>query len=205
VLEIEIKIRTADLGRARRELLELGAVVVRERHREDNTLYDFRGGRLRADRRALRLRQAGKKTILTFKGTPEKSRRFKVRREFETEVRDGPALRRILKALGLVPVFRYAKQRTVLNWGRVTICLDELAIGAFIELEGERQHIVKLAKRMAVPSRDWLRLDYVQLLVEAGYPKGTAHSSSRSVPPSSSDPSSSSASSSPSGSAPSSS
>ncbi|MGD0783370.1 MAG: class IV adenylate cyclase, partial [Candidatus Aminicenantales bacterium] len=141
---------------------------------------------------------------LTFKGSPEKSRRFKIRREFETEVRDAAAMRKILKALGLSPVFGYAKRRTVLRWGRVTICLDELAIGTFVELEGERPHIVKLAKRMKVPSRDWVKKDYIQLLIEAGYEKGTTHSSSRSVPPSSGS-SSSSPSSSPSGSAPSSS
>jgi adenylate cyclase class 2 len=205
VLEIEIKFRVADLERVRRDLLEMGAVVIRERHREDNRLYDFPTGTLRANRQALRLRTAGKKTVLTFKGTPEKSRRFKVRREYETEMRDAAALRKILKALGLSPVFRYAKQRTVLRWGRVTICLDELAIGNFVELEGERQHIVKLAKRMNVPSGDWLKKDYIQMLVEAGYAKGTAHSSSRSVPPSSSGSSSSSPSSSPAGSAPSSS
>jgi adenylate cyclase class 2 len=204
VLETEIKFRAADLGRVRRDLLEMGAVLVREGHREENGLYDFPGGTLRAGRRALRLRTAGKKAYLTFKGTPEKSRRFKIRREFETEVRDAAALRKILKALGLVPVFRYVKRRTELRWGRVTICLDELVIGTFVELEGERQHIVKLAKRLNVPSRDWVKKDYIRLLIEAGFAKGTTHSSSRSVPPSSGS-SSSSASSSPSGSAPSSS
>ncbi len=203
MLETEIKFRAADLERARRELLEMGAVLVRECHREDNGLYDFPSGTLRAARRALRLRTAGKKTYLTFKGTPEKSRRFKIRREFETEVRDAASMRRILKALGLIPVFRYVKRRTELRLGRVTICLDELAIGTFVEMEGERPHIAKLAKRMNIPSRDWVKKDYIQLLIEAGFAKGTTYSSSRSVPASSGS-SSSSPSSSPSGSAPSS-
>ena len=202
MLETEIKFRAADLERARRELLEMGAVLVRECHREDNGLYDFPSGTLRAARRALRLRTAGKKTYLTFKGTPEKSRRFKIRREFETEVRDAASMRRILKALGLIPVFRYVKRRTELRLGRVTICLDELAIGTFVEMEGERPHIAKLAKRMNIPSRDWVKKDYIQLLIEAGFAKGTTYSSSRSVPASSGS-SSSSPSSSPSGSAPS--
>jgi adenylate cyclase, class 2 len=205
MLEIEIKVRAVDLGRIQRELLEMGAVVVRERHREDNVLYDFRGGTISAERRALRLRTAGRRTTLTFKGAPEKSRRFKIRREYETEVRDLRQMRRILQALGLRPVFHYAKHRTVLRQGKVTICLDELAIGSFLELEGERQHIVKLAKKMKIPSQEWIRKDYIRLLIEAGYTKGTTHSSSRSLSPSSSGSSSSSASSSPSGSAPSSS
>lgn len=205
MLEIEIKVRMPEPGRVRRDLLAMGAILVRERHREDNILYDFRDGSLQAARRALRLRTAGRKAVLTFKGEPLKSRRFKIRREFETQVHDAGEMRKILKALGLRPVFRYVKQRTVLRLGKVTLCLDELAIGAFLELEGERQHIVKLAKKLNLPPREWIRSDYIRLLIEAGYTKGTTHSSSRSVPPSSSGNSSSSASSSPSGSAPSSS
>jgi predicted adenylyl cyclase CyaB len=186
VLEIEIKIRTADLARSRRELLELGAVVVRERHREENVLYDFRGGILTSKRRALRLRTRGARAVLTYKGAPVASRRFKVRPEFETEVRDVRQTRRILKALGLQPVFRYVKRRTELRKGKVKIALDELAVGTFIELEGERPHIARLAKLMKVPSAQWIRGDYVQMLIDAGYSKGTSHSSSRSVPGSSS-------------------
>jgi adenylate cyclase class 2 len=193
MIEIEIKVRVSDLPAARERLVQLGATVAKERHLEDNTLYDFPDGTLKAGRRALRLRTAGKRTILTFKGEPQKSRRFKIRPEFETEVRDGKQARKILQALGLSPVFRYVKKRTILRKGRVTICLDELAIGAFIELEGERQHIARLAEQLGIPSTEWIRKDYIQMLIEAGFPKGTAHSSERSSPGSASGSSSNSA------------
>ena len=207
MLEIEIKVRVADLAALRRTLLERGAALVRERHREDNVLYDTRSGTLKSARRALRLRTAGSRTVLTLKGAPLASRRFKIRPEYETVVRDAGSTRKILRALGLSPAFRYAKQRTELRLGRVKICLDELAAGTFVELEGERQHIVKLARQLDFSPRHWIRQDYIEILIEAGYPRGTTHSSSRSGPLSSSGRSSGSASSSPSasGSAPSSS
>ena len=108
-----------------------------------------------------RLREVGRKAFLTFKGAPQKSRRFKVREEFETEVRNGRELRRILRSLGLVAGFRYAKHRTVFRKGAVKICLDETAVGHFAELEGERSDIVKLAKTLGFSPARMIKRDYV--------------------------------------------
>ena len=118
--------------------------------------------------RALRPREAGRKTFLTFKGPPQKSRRFKVRDEFETEIRNGKEMRRILRALGLVPTFQYRKFRTVFRKGVVKVCLDETAVGNFAELEGERSDIVRLAKTLGYSPAQMIKRDYVQLIQEAG-------------------------------------
>ena len=182
MLEIEIKVRVPDLKTVRVRLLELGAVLIRDRHHETNTLYDFRDGALYGKQQALRLRTIGRKAYLTFKGTPQKSRRFKVREEFETEVNNGRHLRLALKALGLVPVFSYEKRRTVLKKGRLKICLDETAAGCFIEFEGDREKIVRFAKLLKIPRKDWIKLDYVQLLKMAGKGGGNPYSSSLSPP-----------------------
>lgn len=182
MLEIEIKVRIPDLKPVRARLLELGAVLIRDRHHETNTLYDFRDGALYEKQQALRLRTIGRKAYLTFKGTPQKSRRFKVREEFETEVNNGRHLRLALKALGLVPVFSYEKRRTVLKKGRLKICLDETAAGCFIEFEGDREKIVRFAKLLKIPRKDWIKLDYVQLLKMAGKGGGNPYSSSLSPP-----------------------
>ena len=182
MLEIEIKVRVPDLKPVRARLLELGAVLIRDRHHETNTLYDFRDGALYGKQQALRLRTIGRKAYLTFKGTPQKSRRFKVREEFETEVNNGRHLRLALKALGLVPVFSYEKRRTVLKKGRLKICLDETAAGCFIEFEGDREKIVRFTKLLKIPRNDWIKLDYVQLLKMAGKGGGNSYSSSLSPP-----------------------
>lgn len=182
MLEIEIKVRVPDLKPVRVRLLELGAVLVRDRHHETNTLYDFRDGALCGKQQALRLRTIGRKAYLAFKGTPQKSRRFKVREEFETEVNNGRHLQLTLKALGLVPVFSYEKRRTVLKKGPLKICLDETAAGCFIEFEGDREKIVRFAKLLKIPRNDWIKLDYVQLLKMAGKGGGSPYSSSLSPP-----------------------
>ncbi len=164
MVEIEVKIKINDPSRIRQEILKLGAQLLRPRYQEENTLYDFSPALLTPKKCALRLRKAGRKTFLTFKGTPQKSRRFKVREEFETEVKNEKALRKILHALGFRPVFRYQKFRTVYQKSRLKICLDETAIGNFLELEGERNEIMKLARALGFGRTDLIKKDYVELL-----------------------------------------
>jgi len=170
--EIEVKIRIGDPKSAREKLLALGAVVARDRHLERNVLFDFVSGALRAGRRALRLRTTGKRATLAFKGEPQKSRSFKVREEHETQVRDPRQLRRILKALGLRETFAYTKHRTVLRTKRLTICIDETAVGNFLELEGERHEITHFARALGFGRADFITRDYVEMIGDRGEPGG---------------------------------
>lgn len=180
--EVEIKVRIDDPKAARARLLKLGASLRLERHRETNVLFDFADGSLRSSGRALRLRLAGRRVSLTLKGPAQKSRRFKVREEHETRVGSLKQARRILQGLGMQPVFRYAKMRTTFRLDKVSVCLDETALGFFLELEGERPAIARLAEKLGFPSGDWITASYVRMLAEAGFPEGTTHSSPRSSP-----------------------
>jgi adenylate cyclase class 2 len=182
VQEVEIKVRVDDAKAVRARLLKLGASVRLERHREANLLFDFPDGSLKASGRALRLRLAVRRAVLTFKGPEEKSRRFKVREEFETRVGSAKQARRILQALGMRPVFRYAKLRTEFHLDKVSVCLDETPLGVFLELEGDRPAIARLAEKLGFPSSEWITTSYVRMLAEAGYPEGTTHSSPCSSP-----------------------
>jgi adenylate cyclase class 2 len=165
LVEIEVKVRVQDPAAARQALLASGALLERDRYLEDNTLFDFADGRLYAKKCALRLRRAGRKVFLTFKAAPQKSRRFKVREEYETEVKNEKELRRILGSLGLRSVFRYQKYRTAFRRGRVKVTLDETAVGDFLEFEGERSDIVKSTKSLGFSAADLIRRDYVELLL----------------------------------------
>ncbi len=167
MVETEVKIRVPDLAAVKQKLLTMGAVVTRPRHLEENTLYDDDEGRLRSRHCALRLRAAGRLSVLTFKGARQKSRSFKVREEFETAVRDRGQARKILRALGLKPSFTYTKHRTVLRKGRLTVTLDETAVGTFVELEGERHEITKLARSLGYGRADFITASYVDLIRDA--------------------------------------
>ena len=165
--EIEVKIRAQDPGALKARLMGLGAVLARERHLETNVLYDFEDGSLRKGRRALRLRVTGRRATLTFKGAPQGSRSFKVREEFETQVRDPRQARRILAALGLRPTVSYRKHRTVFRKGRLSVCLDETSAGVFLELEGKRHEIVRFAGALGYGRADFIKSDYVELIGRA--------------------------------------
>ncbi len=166
MVEIEIKLRIDDITTIRRKIEQLDARLDKVRYFEENTLYDYPSQALYQKRQALRLRKIKNKTFLAFKGAPQQSRKFKIRDEFETEVKNEKQMKHILKSLGLVPVFGYKKWRTVYRKKRLKICLDELPIGNFIELEGERKDIVKFAKSLGVSKKEFIKLDYIQLMKE---------------------------------------
>jgi adenylate cyclase class IV len=79
VLEIEVKVPVTDLPAVRGRLIALGATLFRERHHEVNILYDRKDRELFAGKRALRLRTTGRKSFVTYKGAPRKSRKYKIR------------------------------------------------------------------------------------------------------------------------------
>lgn len=164
VLEIEVKIRIENLDSIRQKLEKVGAVLHRDRHFEENVLFDLPDEVLFHKQSALRLRISGKKSYLTFKGPVQKSRRFKVREEFETEVRNPKQAAKILRALGYREVFRYRKHRTVFRTKKITVCLDETAVGSFIELEGDRSDIVRFARTLGFSKQDFIKTDYITML-----------------------------------------
>ncbi len=170
MVEIEVKIKLKDLDKTKKAVLELGAQPLKERYREENTFYDFPSGLLRRKRWALRLRKLPGKAFLTFKGAPQKSRRFKVREEFETEVKNEKHLKKILRSLGLVPVFSYQKFRALYRKGRLKICFDETDAGHYLELEGERNEIAKFARSLGFSRADLIKKDYIELLCEGKSP-----------------------------------
>jgi adenylate cyclase, class 2 len=164
MLEIEIKLKVVDLDSTKNKILSAGASLYRERYFEQNSLYDFPQGDLYIKNQALRLRKINKKAYLTFKGAEKKSRKFKIREEFETEVKNERQTVKILKSLGLKTVFNYEKYRTVFSYKKLKICLDELSIGNYIEIEGQQSDIVRFADLLGYSKKDFIKSDYIQML-----------------------------------------
>lgn len=171
MMETEVKIKVMNLEAVRAKLVGLGASVVRPAAVEDNRLFDFPGGPLTKSRRALRLRIVGRKAFLTFKGAPEPSRSFKVREEYETETKNPRQTLRILKSLGLRTVFAYRTLRERLRKGTLNISLDENEAGRFLEIEGKRSDITRLARALGYTRRDFVKADYVALLLAGKKPE----------------------------------
>lgn len=162
--EIEVKIEVSDPETIKEKLFSLGAKLEKERFFEENTLYDFPSQPLYKSSQALRLRKINKKFFLTFKGSPQKSRKFKVREEYETEIKNGKEFQKILKRLRLKPVFNYKKHRSLFRKKGLKICLDETEVGNFLELEGKREQIVRFASALGFSKKEFIKLDYIQMI-----------------------------------------
>ncbi|MFB3921818.1 MAG: class IV adenylate cyclase [Terriglobia bacterium] len=172
--ETEIKLEVHDRKAVKRRLKKLGLRVIQPRHFEGNGLFDFQDLRLWKARCLLRLRQEGKRWLLTYKGTPLDSREYKIRREIETLVSDGPAVREILNALGFHEAFRYEKFRTVYaasskspREGSNQLLLDETPIGDYLELEGSKRWIDHVARELGYGREDYITASYASLYRQA--------------------------------------
>lgn len=183
--EIEVKLRVADAAAMRRLLRRLGGRAVRRVH-EMNTLFDTPRGTLCKRGRLLRLRvetpltgRRAQRYVLTLKGPSRPDTRYKVRAEMESILPDARGFVAGVAALGLRPAFRYEKRRT--SYGipaarRVHVEFDETPAGVFLELEGPRRAIDRLARRLGYRPADYITKSYLALHLEdcrrSGLPPG---------------------------------
>jgi adenylate cyclase, class 2 len=173
--EVEVKLRVPAPARLKRRLRELGFGVAKRRHFESNVVFDFADLRLRKVRSLLRLRWEGRRCTVTFKGTPRPSASYKIRREIETGVEDGMPLQQVFEALGLRPVFRYEKYRTAYapqGKNGPALLYDETPIGNYVELEGPKKLIDRLASQLGYRRKDYITASYATLQQEHCRKKG---------------------------------
>jgi adenylate cyclase, class 2 len=171
-LEIEAKIpvEMEQLESIRTRLLRLGARRLSPPLEEENFLMDFPDGRLREAGQALRIRRYGQEALLTFKGRILHHESLKRREELETVIAEAGALAEIFRRLGLEISFRYAKIRETYQLEAeaesLSVCLDQTPIGAFVEIEGREEAILRLAREFGWNT--FIRKSYVELYREAG-------------------------------------
>jgi adenylate cyclase class 2 len=165
--EIEIKLKGTDVASARRMLYRAGFRVYKRRRFEDNTVFDTPKRTLRRAAKLLRLREAGGRAIVTFKGKPLEGK-HKSREELETDVSDPRKWWAIIGRLGFAPVFQYQKYRTEYKQpkGSGIATLDETPIGIYLELEGQPGWIDRTAKKMGFTENDYITSSYGRLYLE---------------------------------------
>jgi adenylate cyclase class 2 len=167
--EIEIKVALSEdeVGPLQNRLLELGFEQTTPRTFEENLLFDFPDSRLESAGSACRLRRYGSKQILTFKGPKKSDPHLKIREEIETEVGDFGDSRRLLEHLGLIVGFEYSKYRQKLEkWDgslKTECCIDETPVGCFLEIEGSRENIEDLARRLGIERSQFITANYIDL------------------------------------------
>jgi adenylate cyclase, class 2 len=181
-LEIEVKLKVRNLGRIRRNLLEMGCQETVPRSLERNWTWDFPGQLLRQQGKLLRVRQFAGRCLLTFKGAARQSRHFKIREELETEVQDLETLGVILGRLGLEVIFRYEKYRTSYSLRAqrkehsIDLAVDETPIGNYLEIEGTEADIIRVADRLGFKSKDaFIKESYLALFAKSRLMRSQQH------------------------------
>jgi adenylate cyclase class 2 len=166
--ETEVKLRVPDLQQVRDALARLGAGLTRERHLEDNVLFDDDRDSLSAAGAVLRLRRTPGKAVLTYKGPRRIVEGIKVREEQQTKVDDPDALQGVLTALGYRPIFRYQKYRETWIHRGQEVVLDEVPIGTFVEIEGDADGIRAVTADLGLDPSGYLADSYVALFFAQG-------------------------------------
>ena len=161
--EIEVKLPAADLAEVRRRLEELGATLEKGRHDESNDLFDDAAGSLAGAGRALRLRRAQGRGILTFKGAAKFTQGVKSREERETAVGEPGEMEAILERLGFRRKFRYEKRREEWRFSDCDVALDETPIGNFVEIEGDPAAIRRAVAALALDFASAIPYSYAGL------------------------------------------
>jgi adenylate cyclase class 2 len=163
--EVEVKFLVPNLKALKKQLLLLGFVCVTPSTREQNTLYDLPGRRLRWKGQLLRLRKYGSTWILTHKARAAIGR-HKSRVELETLVADGLATDAILRALGYQQVFVYEKFRSEWTDGSGHVVLDRTPIGNIAEIEGTPAWIDRTARALGVTDDHYITKSYAELFFD---------------------------------------
>lgn len=162
--ETEIKLPVPSVDFIAAKLEKLGFKVRTPRHFEANLIIDSSDSALRARGELLRVRDAGGKVIVTFKG-PALTARHKTREEIEVESDNFDQTLLLFERLGYVPRFRYEKYRT--EYQRLgdpgLVTLDETPIGAFIEIEGPPEWIDSTAARLGYDESQYVTASYGRL------------------------------------------
>ena len=166
--ETEVKLRVSSPEAAREAVARIGASLARERHFEDNLLFDDPSESLKERGSVLRLRVTPHATVLTFKGPKRITDGVKVREESQVTVGDPKALQAILRSLGLEPVFRYQKYRETWSHRGQEIVIDETPVGTYMEIEGDADGIRAVAAELGHEPSEFLSESYVDLFFAQG-------------------------------------
>lgn len=142
--EIEVKFLIRNFESLTRKIADLNAICTQARVHELNLRFDQANRHLSEKKQVLRLRQDFK-TFLTFKGPGIVQDDVLHRQEIEVILSDFETGKKLLTALGYEVIMVYEKFRTNYFLNGLTLSVDEMPYGLFIELEGESSDQVREA------------------------------------------------------------
>ena len=132
-----------------RSVLRKRGARLEGKYDEENYRFDGPGKSTRRTTLRLRVLNGGPRGVLTAKGPANFIGGVKVREETEVEVNDTHATLDLLTQLGFGVEFTYNKHRAMWTLdGVVTVTLDTLDSGWFVELEGPLEVLPEQARSL---------------------------------------------------------
>ena len=161
-LEIEVKFFLPDSNSVRERIIQLGARSL-GRFFEENLRLDDREKSLIKKKALLRLRKDNRIT-LTYKSEPGfDDVNYKIYRELEVEVSDFHVMKSILGSLGFFTEQVYEKWRETLVLEETHFCIDTMPFGNFLEIEGKKSIIRKMARQLGLNWEERILLNYLKI------------------------------------------
>lgn len=135
MLEIEIKVRVFDIDGIKQHILDAGGHHS-ETLREEDIYYNAPHRDFGTTDEALRVRKAGGKNIVTYKGPKNTLMGSKIREEHNLGVESAEEFDTIVTSLGFRSVAKVVKKREYYTLQDFSIALDDVEdLGQFIEIE----------------------------------------------------------------------
>lgn len=171
MLEAEVKARVTGLKDVENRLIRLEARYLGEEEQID--LYFNHPSRdFSTTDEALRLRRAGEKLFITYKG-PKLDPLTKTRIEHEVGIDSYNEAEQILMSLGFTPVMEVRKNRKLYSHKGYLIALDSVeGLGYFVEVEGRKeenkdpQGLLAFLRELGIPPEKSERRSYLELLLD---------------------------------------
>ncbi|MBA2362247.1 MAG: class IV adenylate cyclase [Chloroflexia bacterium] len=161
--ETEVKLATGDLAAVRARLAALGARLKERVEDESDLQFGAKGDPEALADQVLRLRIIGEGGMLTWKGPAAFERGVKNREELQTTVADAVMMRQILDRLGYHVRLEYTKRREYWDLRGLTVSLDELPFGTFVEVEGDGSRIEQAVLDLGLEAAARIEEGYPQL------------------------------------------
>ncbi len=172
MLEIEIKVRVPSIHLIRNNIISSGGKRT-EKLTEKDTYYNAPHRDFGETDEALRVREAGGKVQVTYKGPKDTILGSKIREEINLGIESAPVFDTIITRLGFREVATVTKEREYFQLDDFSIALDEVnTLGSFVEVElitdsdpaEAAERIDRIAEKLEIKG-ERIVISYLELLL----------------------------------------
>lgn len=162
--EIEFKFSVKNFSRVKRILRANKVRLIQKRTLEKNYRFDTPDKTMRRTKSCLRVR-VSKNNEFAYKRVISRSK-TKKEEELQARISDPEMMKTILKELGYEVDWIYEKYREIWRYNDTDVCLDELPMGKYVEIEGKEADIIRVALELGFSPKNAIVRGYSHLFRE---------------------------------------